>query len=205
MLDLNFENAYVTYSEKYLPNDQADQIFALVSELFINEENKMIYDNMDQPMYKLNRKTIVFVDPSVDKNIVPKIWGKNVTVLEFPQELLVIKEDLQSKLNFEFNICLANYYVSGKNTIGWHSDNEEKGSTSCIASISVGAEREFAFRKLSSKEICHKLVLHNGSLIVMGNGCQENYQHRLLQDKNCKIPRLNLTFRLFDNDRYKNY
>ncbi|AUL77604.3 hypothetical protein QJ856_gp1213 [Tupanvirus deep ocean] len=61
------------------------------------------------------------------------------------------------------------------------------------------------FRKKDTKEICKKQLLHNDSLIVMTEGCQEIYHHSLPVDKSCKIPRLNLTFRLFDSDRYVNY
>lgn len=128
-----------------------------------------------------------------------KIWGNDVTIKYFSEDLKNIK-----KLLPKFNICLVNYYEHGKKAIGWHSDNEEKGSTSCIASISLGAERQFSFRKTGTKEIYKSILLHHGSLLVMGEGCQENYQHSLMVSK-CKTPRLNLTFRLFDCDRYINY
>lgn len=212
MQNLNLEDALVLYQKDYLTSELSDQIFIELSELFNNEEKKMIHDDKDNKMYRLNRKTMVFIDASVDQAIIPKIWGKNVTVLEFSPVLYKIKSDLESKLNFKFNICLANYYANGKNAIGWHSDNEEKGSTSCIASISLGAERLFTFRKRDIKntdppryEQSQQLFLSHNSLIVMGPGCQENYHHSLPVDKTVKNARLNLTFRLFDNERYKNY
>ena len=46
------------------------------------------------------------------------------------------------------------------------------------------------FRKMS-KENYKSLLLEHGSLIVMGEGCQEHYQHALPVDKQCKTPRLN--------------
>jgi len=208
MQKLEFENANVYYKQNYLPNEVATNVFTLVSDLFEKEPCKMVHDKNNDPLYKLNRKTIVFVDSLVDINIIPKIWGHDITVLEFPQELLDIKLDLDKKLGIEpnkFNICLANYYVNGKKNIGWHSDNEEKGSTNRIASISIGAEREFMFRKIGSSDIYKKILLHSGSLIVMAESCQENYQHCLQYDKSCKEPRLNLTFRIFDSNKYINH
>lgn len=205
MQNLKFDSADVHYYQTFLEKEKSDELFILIGKLFNNEENKMINDDNDKPLYRLNRKTIVYVELGVDITIIPKIWGVNVTVLLFPKELILIKQILEETLHFKFNICLVNYYVNGKKTIGWHSDNEEKGSTSCIASISLGAEREFVFRKNNSKEIYQKILLHHGSLIVMAEGCQENYQHSLRIDKNCKTPRLNLTFRLFDGDRYLNH
>jgi len=208
MQNLEFEQATVYYYEKYLSQETAMGIFTTISELFDSEENKMICNENNEPIYKLNRKTIVFIDSSIDNAIIPKIWGNNVTILEFPKELINIKSDLEKLLNLEdnkFNICLTNYYIDGKKSIGWHSDNEEKGNTDCIASISLGAEREFMFRKKNSKDIYKKILLHNGSLIIMAEGCQENYQHSLPINKLCKDPRLNLTFRFFNNDKYINY
>ena len=202
-MDLNLEHANVTYEPNFLPEKESQLIFTLISELFEQEERKLI--NTDNSSYRLNRKTMVFVDSNIDKSIIPKIWGNNVTIVEFPPELQTIKQKLETTVRFTFNICLANYYNSGKNAIGWHADNEEKGSTSCIASISLGQEREFLFKKKGTNETYKSLLLHDGSLLVMGNGCQENYQHSLPVDKSVKKPRLNLTFRLFDSERYKNY
>jgi hypothetical protein len=208
MYKLDFEHANVYYEQNYLSPEIAKSVFTTVSGLFETEPCKMVHDKNDEPLYMLNRKTIVFVDSLVDTNIIPKIWGHDVTILEFPQELLDIKHNLETKLNSEpdkFNICLANYYVNGKKNIGWHSDNEEKGSTNKIASISIGAERDFMFRKIDSKDIYKKILLHSGSLIVMAERCQEIYQHCLQYDKSCKEPRLNLTFRIFDSNKYINY
>lgn len=211
MENLNFENANVFYQKEFLTLSESKDVFDSISDLFQHEERKIINDENDQPLYRLNRKTIVFVDDMVDKIVIPKIWGNNVTVLSFPPILAEIKKNLESKLNFEFNICLANYYPNGKSNIAWHSDNEEKGSTSCIASISLGEEREFTFRKKETsnieipREIYKSLILHSGSLIVMADGCQENYHHSLPSNNKYKNPRLNLTFRLFDSSRYEKY
>ncbi|XWV25806.1 hypothetical protein QJ857_gp1281 [Tupanvirus soda lake] len=205
MENLNFENANVYYFKDYLDANVCLNIFEKISNIFGSEEHKMVHSEDDKPLYRLNRKTVVFVDNTVDITVIPKIWGKNVSIIEFPKELANVKQNLEKLLNFKFNICLANYYTHGKKAIGWHSDNEEKGSTSCIASISLGAEREFMFRKKDSKDIYKKIVLNHGSLIVMAEGCQENYHHSLPVDKSCEAPRLNLTFRLFDSNRYVNY
>jgi hypothetical protein len=36
----------------------------------------------------------------------------------------------------------------------------------------------------------------------MDNGCQNNYEHCLVQDKKCKDIRINITFRHFKVDTY---
>ncbi len=116
--------------------------------------------------------------------------------------MLALKEKIEGLTGKKYNICLANYYSTGRRAIGFHSDNEEYGSTSNIASISLGGQRKFVFRKKENKEEKVGLVLKNGSLLIMGEGCQEKYEHSLPADKNCKTPRINLTFRLFSADRY---
>lgn len=62
MNDLHFENADVHYMENFILDDN---IFTLISNMFEFEENKTV-DNGDIK-YKLNRKTMVFIDNTIDK------------------------------------------------------------------------------------------------------------------------------------------
>lgn len=205
MQNLNFENATVLYNESYLDKETSGEIFDNMGKLLETEDHKKVVDNNGKPIYKLNRKTLVLIDKDIDKTIIPKLWGHEVTIVEFPVIITKLKQKLEAETSFKFNICLVNYYDSGKRGIGFHSDSEEKGSTSCIASISIGAPRNFYFRKKNSKEIYKTMSLNSGSLLLMQAGCQENYEHALLPDKTCVASRLNLTFRLFDASRYQKY
>jgi uncharacterized protein len=200
---LPLPNAKVFYTPDYLDKEVQNYLMENISKIFSTQEHKKVITQ--DAKYTLNRKTIVFIDKNIDKNLIPKIWGNEVLVLEFPDYLQKIKDSLEIYANFKFNICLANYYSSGKKSIGYHTDNEEKGSTSCIASLSIGAERPFYFRNKGEKEACYTLVLTSGSLLIMADKCQDNYEHALLNCKNCHEPRLNLTFRLFDSTRYSSY
>lgn len=200
----------ILYFENYLEGDPLkDNLWNNISKIFQNEEKHRVeLNNASQNgvfSYKLNRKTLVFADPDVNRAIIPKIWGKGVTILPFDTYIAALKDKLEKDLNFKFNICLANYYENGKSGIAFHSDNEELGSTSCIASISLGEERNFLFRSKETMEIVKTFKLKDGSLLVMGDGCQENYQHSVPIDKTVHGSRLNLTFRLFDQKRYENY
>jgi hypothetical protein len=201
--DDQLPNANVKYFEKFMTDNMRDKIYDDLTNLFKMDCNgpKFVIKE-DGSKYKLSRRTLVFVSVDIDKSIIPKIWGDNVTIMDFTDDLNQLKALIEKETNFKFNICLANYYSTGKKSIHFHSDKEEKGSTSCIASISMGAERPFIFRKITEREPCFTLNLANGSLLIMGDGCQENYEHSLPQDKTCHDPRLNLTFRLFDEKRY---
>lgn len=93
----------------------------------------------------LNRKTAVLsVDAESHATSLPAIWGDGVHVAAFPPLAERLRLRLCEQFNCDFNVCLVNVYETGKNTIGWHADNEEKGDVNCIASLSLGSERRFS-------------------------------------------------------------
>lgn len=201
-MNLELENAKVIYIHNYLSEKLQNNIFTKYQNIFNEETNKKVKD--EDRIYKLNRKTLVLIDENLLNYIIPKIWGENVTIIPFDNDIKEIKNKLEKEFEYKFNICLCNYYPNGKSNISFHSDNEEKGDIECIASISIGATREFAFRKKGDlkKEIIKKINLESGSLLVMDSGCQQNYEHALITNKEIKEPRLNITFRHFKFEQY---
>jgi len=120
-------------------------------------------------------------------------------VLKSPQawtsELLLIKEQLEAIARCEFNSCLLNLYHDGDDGMGWHSDDEkELDPQAPIASLSLGAERKFAFRHKKNKEMI-SIFLENGSALIMHAPTQDFWHHALLKTKTVSAPRINLTFR----------
>eukprot|EP00455_Lapot_gusevi_P056542 TRINITY_DN941_c0_g1_i2.p1 TRINITY_DN941_c0_g1~~TRINITY_DN941_c0_g1_i2.p1 ORF type:complete len:110 (+),score=22.56 TRINITY_DN941_c0_g1_i2:29-331(+) len=86
--------------------------------------------------------------------------------------------------------------ANGQKGIGFHCDREELDKDTPIASITLGAERWFEFKeKGPNKEVCHRMMLHDGSLLVMGPDCQHKYLHCLPIDRAIRGGRINLTFR----------
>ena len=115
---------------------------------------------------------------------------------EFPQELLELKERCERQIDSFFNVCLANLYRDGKDSMGWHSDDEkELGSKPIIASVSLGAERIFHFKHKTDLTAKHKIRLQHGSLLVMKGTTQELWKHQLPKTARKVGPRINLTFR----------
>jgi alkylated DNA repair dioxygenase AlkB len=101
-----------------------------------------------------------------------------------------------------FNSVLANLYRDGDDSMGWHSDDErELGDCPVIASLSLGEERRFRFRRraerqgLPASRSPHALVLPHGSLLRMAGDTQRLYQHDLPKTREPSGPRINLTFR----------
>lgn len=148
--------------------------------------------------YKLSRATLVFGDDELAEKSPPGIWGMNKSILPWPKTIRTIKREVETITGTKYNVCLANYYKTGKEAIHWHADREELGDAHSIASVSLGAERMFSFREKEKRNVTVlSIPLENGSLIHMGKNCQNIYEHCLEKDLNCTEPRLNLTFRKF--------
>jgi alkylated DNA repair dioxygenase AlkB len=117
----------------------------------------------------------------------------------FSAELEDLREKIMSESGASFNAVLANLYRDGQDSMGWHSDNEpELGVKPIIASLSLGCYRKFQIRPKMNKKLKDELVeldLGLGSLLIMGSGCQENWEHQLPKQRRVTLPRLNLTFR----------
>lgn len=110
-------------------------------------------------------------------------------------ELLILKEIVESKSGETYNSCLLNLYHSGNEGMAYHSDGEKMlKKNGAIASLSLGAERKFSFKHKETKQRVD-IFLENGSLLVMKEGTQKNWLHRLPPTKKVKSPRINLTFR----------
>ena len=110
-------------------------------------------------------------------------------------ELLTIKQHIESKTNTNFNSVLLTYYRDGNDQVGWHADNEiELGETPFIASLSLGATRQFHYRHKQTLERSF-MPLHDGELLVMQPAFQQHWEHSILPENKVTKPRLNLTFR----------
>jgi len=107
-------------------------------------------------------------------------------------ELRSMVEDVTGE---PFNCVLLNHYRNGHDSVSWHSDDEpELGPDPVIASLSLGEARKFELkhRKTGLKSVCE---LGHGSLLVMGRGIQQNWQHQAPKQSGVTGSRLNLTFR----------
>lgn len=119
----------------------------------------------------------------------------------FPQPwtptLLILREAVERIANASFNSVLLNLYPDERASIGMHSDDEpELGPRPVIASVSLGAEREFRFRpKPGVPGRLTKVRLTDGSVLVMRGDTQANWQHGIEKSRVPCGERINLTFR----------
>lgn len=111
-------------------------------------------------------------------------------------ELLVpLCDRLQETLGFRPNSCLINFYLDGRDKMGFHSDeidNLEFGTKIII--ISLGVERKLSFRSKADYEHRMTYLLPQGSLLVMSQQTQEFWSHAIKRST-VLDGRISLTFR----------
>ncbi len=106
-------------------------------------------------------------------------------------ELEQLRDELTQRIGQYFNFALLNCYRDGRDAIGWHRDNEaELGPDPLIASVSLGAERDFLLRD-SARGPSRSLRLEHGSLLLMSG----SVHHHLPRRAGVRQPRINISFR----------
>jgi len=123
--------------------------------------------------------------------------GLKMTPLAWTAVLLEIKRSVEVLSGTRFNSVLLNLYRDGNDSVGWHSDDEpELGEAPVIASMSLGASRDFSLRQKKPGVGKLKLRLDSGDLLLMSGQLQHNWQHQLPKTQLPVGERINLTFRL---------
>jgi len=111
--------------------------------------------------------------------------------------IMFIKEEVEKVCHENFTTVLLNNYRDGKDSNGWHADNEkELGRNPVIASVSFGAERVFQLKHNSNKNGKQNILLQHGSLLIMRGETQHHWKHQIPKTMKPIGPRINLTFRI---------
>lgn len=112
-----------------------------------------------------------------------------------------IRQQVTEVTGAEFTAALVNLYRDGRDSVAWHADDEpELGERPVIASLSLGAVREFQLRHRHYRDNglpIERLLLTPGSLLVMRGDTQKNWLHQLPKRSLVRVPgaRINITFR----------
>jgi alkylated DNA repair dioxygenase AlkB len=192
---------FPNYSENLLPYDGTLLYF---SELFSKEESSQYLTDLLNTTEWKQDELIMFGKKMIttrkvawygDREFSYIYSHKEKKALPWTDTILEIKNRVESFSSETFNSCLLNLYHSGKEGMAYHSDNESSIlKNSCIASVSLGAERNFIFKhKLTQEKI--SLFLENGSILLMKDEIQSNWKHSLPKTSKVNTPRVNLTFR----------
>jgi alkylated DNA repair dioxygenase AlkB len=189
-INLNLKDGEVTYYPKFFNTNEANLYLDILSKkLDWKQDDITIFGKT----YLQPRLTAFYAE-----NLNTYKYS-NITMKphSFKDELLEIKEKIETKLRIKFTSCLANLYRDGKDSNGWHADDEkELGKNPTIASVSFGAERIFHFKHKKNSALKSKLVLEHGSLLLMQGATQHNWLHQIPKTKKQIGKRINLTFRI---------
>jgi alkylated DNA repair dioxygenase AlkB len=112
-----------------------------------------------------------------------------------PDFIALLFRDVSTVVGHPINNCLANHYPDGISSMGFHSDSGERvvpGTTTSL--ISLGGARRIVFRDKKDRRTSFDLELASGSLLVMGSGVQDCWQHGLPRTEFAE-PRVSLTLR----------
>ncbi len=108
-----------------------------------------------------------------------------------------IKYQVETIAETNFTSVLLNYYRDGKDSNGWHADNEkELGKNPTIASISLGSERVFQLKHNTDSSLKQNILLEHGSLLLMKGSTQHCWKHQIPKTSKPIAGRINLTFRV---------
>lgn len=191
---INSKEALVLYFPKLLTRSQASKYYLILLKKAEWEQDDLIVRGK---AVKPPRK----ISSYGDEGIFYRYSGAKKVARKWLQELQELR-DMVTQAIYDyikdreyFNFALLNYYENGKNYIGKHADSEtDMVKNSVIASVSLGAERDFVLHHNFRDE--KKVVkLGHGSLLLMGGQCQTYYKHSVPKRLRVKEGRINITFR----------
>ncbi len=123
--------------------------------------------------------------------------GITMQPIPFTPALLAIKEKIEPVAGVNFTSALLNLYRDGKDSMGWHRDNEkELGINPVIGSVSFGGARTFKLRNYQNKKELRTMELTNGSFLLMSGQTQHYWEHQIPKTSKNTGPRINITFRV---------
>ncbi|MGM5470718.1 alpha-ketoglutarate-dependent dioxygenase AlkB family protein [Flavobacteriaceae bacterium LMO-SS05] len=186
---LKLPNAEVVYVPNFYSFEKANTLLNILKKTTKWQQDTI---TLFGKVHKQPRLTALYAD-----NNKPYTYS-NITMFPKPitPNLLNIKQDIEHMAQYQFTSVLLNLYRDGKDSNGWHADNEKKlGKNPVIASLSLGAPRVFQFKHRSLSNEKYKLLLEHGSLLLMLGDMQHYWLHQIPKTKKKVGERINLTFR----------
>jgi alkylated DNA repair dioxygenase AlkB len=194
----NLPDAEIIYFPHFFDEKESDTIFEqLTNDIpWQQDEIRVFGKNYPQP-----RLTALFGNEGKPYSY------SNIKMQPHPWSPLLqkIKSQLKSISNTNFTSVLLNLYRDGKDSNGWHADNEkELGLNPVIASVSFGTERIFQLKHNTIENLKQNIVLEHGSLLLMKGTTQHFWKHQIPKTSKPIGSRINLTFRIIYQKIQKN-
>ncbi len=190
-LKINLPESDITYYPSFLSAEKATQLMSILRTTIAWQQDSITVFGKTHPQPRL---TALY-----GNNMRPYSYS-NITMYPqpFTKELKGVKTKIESIISpTVFTSCLLNLYRDGKDSNGWHADDEASlGKNPVIASVSLGQERFFHFKHKNDKTLKHKMLLKHGSLLLMKGSTQHNWLHQIPKTSRLIEERINLTFRV---------
>lgn len=189
-ISLDLKDANIDYFPSFFTGDVASELYHdLLHEIPWQQDNiKVFGKEFVQP-----RLTALFGNDGKPYSY------SNITMQPNPWNLLLqkIKFHVESVAEINFTTVLLNYYRDGRDSNGWHADNEkELGQNPTIASVSLGSERMFQLKHNTEPSLRQNILLEHGSLLLMKGSTQHFWKHQIPKTNKPVGGRINLTFRV---------
>jgi len=121
--------------------------------------------------------------------------GVTYPLAPVPEPVAAVMERLAVRVGWRPNNCLANFYLDGASTMGFHADStDELEPGTGVAVVSLGAERAITFRAAANMSVTGEFPLRCGSLPRMTAELQAGWEHAILRRPGAG-GRVSLTFR----------
>lgn len=188
-------NCEAEYFPEFMTAAESSQLFEfLVENCDLSDRTVTIADGT---VYQMDTGKFIFADAELtDHRHLPEVLGQRAA---WAPPVRDIKLRLEALLSRSFRVCLVIRYKSGEVGAGLHTDMPEFGPVSFLTVISLGAARDFLFKSKENGDE-YRIRLEPGSLLTMGEHCQERYEHGLPEDPACTEPRISLSYRQFGWD-----
>lgn len=189
----NLPDADVRYYPEFFGREKADELFSVLRRDTQWQQDEMTVFGKTHPQPRLTAFYGKEGRPYSYSGIAmyPHAWTS---------PLIFIKDEIQEVCPAPFTSVLLNLYRDGKDSNGWHADNEkELGRDPVIASVSLGAGRWFQLRHNAKRECRQKIFLEHGSLLIMAGATQRFWKHQIPKTATDIGERINLTFRMVND------
>ena len=186
---ISMPDAEVIHFPGHFSLSESDSLFAQLQQKVTWQQEKI---TLYGQVHDLPRLTAWYGDPA--KTYIYS--GITVRSLEWITPLLEIKRRIEGVSDYSFNSVLLNRYRNGSDSVSWHSDDEPTlGQNPLIGSVSFGEARPFQMKHKSLDEK-RKILLENGSYLLMKGSTQHYWLHQIPKSKRALGERINLTFRV---------
>jgi len=187
--EIDITGGRLRYFESFFRESQAKEVFdSLLEETPWQQDPITIFGKT----YQQPRLTALYAS-----NAKPYSYS-GITMNPRPMTRLMetLRDRVHQVSSNTFTTVLLNLYRNGKDSNGWHADDEkELGKNPVIASLSFGAERYFHLKHKKDKNLRLKIPLKSGSLLIMEGETQTHWLHQVAKTARPVGPRINLTFR----------